>query len=65
MRRGDVVLLSAPDRYGPGVLSVQWVIGVGGDHIVCRASSGGAKERLTVNGKPLGGAGLRRGRGRF
>ncbi|MGW7259668.1 signal peptidase I [Streptomyces sp. NPDC054834] len=51
VRRGDVVLLSAPDRYGPDVLTVQRVIGVGGDHIVCCAGS--AKERLSVNGKPL------------
>lgn len=53
VRRGDVVLLSAPGRYGPGVLSVQRVIGVGGDHIVCCTDSGTAEERLTVNGKPL------------
>jgi signal peptidase I len=52
VRRGDVVLYSAPDRYGFGAPLMQRVIGVGGDHVVCCTGQGG-NERLTVNGKPL------------
>ncbi|MFE9775054.1 signal peptidase I [Streptomyces sp. NPDC005931] len=50
VRRGDVVLFSAPDRYPGGVLVVHRVIGVGGDRIVCCAGEGSAR-RLTVNGR--------------
>ncbi|POX45602.1 signal peptidase I [Streptomyces sp. Ru71] len=52
VRRGDVVLVSEPDRYGPGVLLVKRVIGVGGDRVACCAGSG-AGSRVTVNGTPL------------
>ncbi|MFV8189402.1 signal peptidase I [Streptomyces sp. AF1B] len=52
VRRGDVVLYSAPDRYGFDAPVMQRVIGVGGDHIVC-CTGQGQNERLTVNGKPL------------
>ena len=51
VRRGDVVLYSAPDRY-QGAVVMQRVIGVGGDHIVC-CTGEGEDERLLVNGKPL------------
>lgn len=50
--RGDVVLFTAPDRYGPGVLVMHRVIGVGGDHVVC-CTGEGADARITVNGRPL------------
>lgn len=50
--RGDVVLYSAPDRYGFEADVMQRVIGVGGDHIVCCVGEG-ADERITVNGRPL------------
>ncbi|GGZ17232.1 signal peptidase I [Streptomyces poonensis] len=50
--RGDVVLFEAPERYGPGVYTMQRVIGVGGDHVVC-CTGEGAGERLTVNDRPL------------
>lgn len=52
VRRGDVVLFKAPDRYGFDAPVMQRVIGVGGDHIVCCTGTGG-DERITVNGKPL------------
>ncbi|WP_435207892.1 signal peptidase I [Streptomyces sp. bgisy034] len=52
VRRGDVVLLSAPDRYGFDVLVVKRVIGVGGDRVACCAGTGTAG-RVTVNGKPI------------
>lgn len=52
VRRGDVVLYSAPERYGPGLSVIQRVIGVGGDRVVC-CTGEGADERITVNGKPL------------
>jgi signal peptidase I len=52
VRRGDVVLYTAPERYLFDGLVMQRVIGVGGDHVVCCTGSG-AGERLTVNGKPL------------
>ncbi|MGW2379019.1 signal peptidase I [Streptomyces sp. NPDC001658] len=54
VRRGDVVLFTAPERYlfdGP---VMQRVIGVGGDHVVCCTAMGTPQERLTVNGRPLG-----------
>ncbi|GAA3805941.1 hypothetical protein GCM10022403_045050 [Streptomyces coacervatus] len=51
VRRGDVVLYSAPTRY-QGAVVMQRVIGVGGDHIVCCAGEDKG-ERLLVNGKPL------------
>ncbi|MFF4502457.1 signal peptidase I [Streptomyces sp. NPDC001401] len=51
VRRGDVVLYSAPERY-QGAVVMQRVIGVGGDHIVC-CTGGGEDGRLLVNGKPL------------
>jgi signal peptidase I len=52
VRRGDVVLFSAPDRYPFDAYVMERVVGVGGDHVVC-CSTEGAKERLVVNGKPL------------
>ncbi|MFF4351539.1 signal peptidase I [Streptomyces sp. NPDC001530] len=52
VRRGDVVLYSAPERYGPAVSVIQRVIGVGGDRVVC-CEGEDADERITVNGKPL------------
>ncbi|WP_267883747.1 S26 family signal peptidase [Streptomyces sp. NRRL S-646] len=39
VRRGDVVLYSAPERY-QGAVVMQRVIGVGGDHIVCCTGEG-------------------------
>ncbi|MET9379905.1 signal peptidase I [Streptomyces sp. NPDC002928] len=52
VRRGDVVMYSAPDRYGFDQPVMQRVIGVGGDHVVC-CTGEGADARITVNGKPL------------
>ncbi|MGR3872061.1 signal peptidase I [Streptomyces graminifolii] len=52
VRRGDVVLFSAPDRYGFIASVMQRVVGVGGDRVVCCKGSGTAA-RITVNGKPL------------
>ncbi|WP_369247042.1 signal peptidase I [Streptomyces sp. R41] len=52
VRRGDVVLYSAPERYGPGVSVIQRVIGVGGDRVACCGGQG-ADQRITLNGKPL------------
>lgn len=52
VRRGDVVVFSAPDRYGFEGLVMERVIGVGGDHVVC-CTGEGADTRVTVNGKPL------------
>ncbi|WP_189192146.1 signal peptidase I [Streptomyces albiflavescens] len=52
VRRGDVVLYSSPERYGPGLSVIQRVVGVGGDRVVCCEGTG-ADERITVNGKPL------------
>ncbi|MFE2424801.1 signal peptidase I [Streptomyces hokutonensis] len=52
VHRGDVVLFSAPDRYGFSGSVVQRVIGVGGDEVVCCTGSG-TDARITVNGKPL------------
>jgi signal peptidase I len=51
VRRGDVVLVSAPERYA-GLSVVQRVVGVGGDRVVCCRGEG-SEERITVNGKPL------------
>jgi signal peptidase I len=51
VRRGDVVLISMPERYGPGVV-MQRVIGVGGDHVAC-CTTVGSQRRVTVNGKPI------------
>ncbi|MFF3325506.1 signal peptidase I [Streptomyces sp. NPDC002889] len=49
IRRGDIVLFSAPERYeGLGVMRV---VGVGGDHIVCCTE--GTTGRISVNGEPL------------
>ncbi|MFB6815224.1 signal peptidase I [Streptomyces sp. NPDC056347] len=46
IRRGDVVLVRVPGRYGD-LPALQRVIGTGGDHVV---SDG---DRVTVNGKPV------------
>ncbi len=47
IRRGDVVLVSVPGRYG-GAPAVQRVIGLGGDRVVSRDG-----RRVTVNGKEI------------
>ncbi|PWI15862.1 signal peptidase I [Streptomyces sp. Act143] len=52
VRRGDVVLFSAPDRYGADWLVLERVVGVGGDHVEC-CTGEGTGARITVNGKPL------------
>ncbi|MEU6068370.1 MULTISPECIES: signal peptidase I [Streptomyces] len=52
VRRGDVVVFSAPERYGPGVVVLERVIGVGGDRVAC-CTTVGSQARVTVNGKPL------------
>ncbi|MFF9124163.1 signal peptidase I [Streptomyces sp. NPDC014889] len=52
VRRGDVVLFSAPERYGFTAGVVTRVVGVGGDHVVC-CTGEGSGARVTVNGKPL------------
>jgi signal peptidase I len=52
VRRGDVVLYTAPERYQFDAAVMQRVIGVGGDHIVC-CTGDGDHERLVLNGKPL------------
>jgi len=52
VRRGDVVLYTAPERYRFDSPVMQRVIGVGGDHIVC-CTGEGDHERLVLNGKPL------------
>ncbi|MCW8375191.1 signal peptidase I [Streptomyces justiciae] len=52
LRRGDVVVFSAPDRYGGDWLVMERVVGVGGDHVVCCAGEG-TGARITVNGEPL------------
>jgi signal peptidase I len=46
-RRGDVVLVDVPARYGSAPV-LQRVVGLGGDHVRC--CDGG---RITVNGKPV------------
>ncbi|MFC8521153.1 signal peptidase I [Streptomyces sp. NPDC057257] len=52
VRRGDVVVFSAPDRYPGGGVHMQRVIGVGGDRVAC-CTRVGSEERVTVNGKPI------------
>ncbi|MFD0315374.1 signal peptidase I [Streptomyces flavalbus] len=52
VRRGDVVLVSAPDRYGYGGSVVRRVVAVGGDRVVC-CEGGGEGERIVVNGEPV------------
>ncbi|MFI5976576.1 signal peptidase I [Streptomyces sp. NPDC051452] len=52
VRRGDVVVFSAPDRYRSGGVVAQRVIGVGGDRVAC-CTLVGSDERVTVDGKPL------------
>ncbi|MFJ2743200.1 signal peptidase I [Streptomyces sp. NPDC087440] len=44
VRQGDVVLIRVPERYRDRA-SIQRVIGVGGDHVVCDGT------RITVNGE--------------
>lgn len=52
VRRGDVVVFSAPDRYGFDALVIERVVGVGGDRVACCA--GEAQDaRVTLNGEPL------------
>ncbi|MBC2907755.1 signal peptidase I [Streptomyces cupreus] len=53
VKPGDVVLFSAPERYGSGVNSMQRVIGVGGDRVVCCTDQDTPQEAITVNGRPL------------
>ncbi|MGX1885977.1 signal peptidase I [Streptomyces sp. NPDC055287] len=48
VRRGDVVLFSAPDRVPVG-LSVQRVVALGGDRVAYRNGD----EAVTLNGRPL------------
>ncbi|MGV9632087.1 signal peptidase I [Streptomyces sp. NPDC003487] len=52
VRRGDVVLVSEPDRYGPGFVALKRVIGVGGDRVAC-CTGEGTDARVTVNGRAL------------
>ncbi|MET9733008.1 signal peptidase I [Streptomyces sp. NPDC006458] len=52
IRRGDVVLFSAPEVQGFDALVVKRVIGVGGDRVECCAGTG-AGQRLLVDGRPL------------
>ncbi|WP_432118439.1 signal peptidase I [Streptomyces sp. bgisy032] len=52
VRRGDVVLFSAPDRYGFDELVLERVVGVGGDRVTC-CTGAGAGTRVSVNGEPL------------
>ncbi|MBC9728608.1 signal peptidase I [Streptomyces sp. TRM68367] len=52
VRRGDVVVYAAPERYGFDAGVMGRVVAVGGDHVVC-CTGQGAKERITVNGRPL------------
>ncbi|MFI1352354.1 signal peptidase I [Streptomyces sp. NPDC020898] len=52
VRRGDVVALSAPERYQGSTSVIQRVIGVGGDRVVC-CTGEGPEARLSVNGKPV------------
>jgi signal peptidase I len=52
VRRGDVVLYTAPERY-QGLAVMQRVIGVGGDRVVCCEDADTERERITVDGKPL------------
>ncbi|GAA4074359.1 signal peptidase I [Streptomyces shaanxiensis] len=50
--RGDLVLFTAPERYGEPAV-IQRVIGVGGDRVVCCEGTDTTRERITVNGKAL------------
>ncbi|MDN3022985.1 signal peptidase I [Streptomyces sp. S.PB5] len=52
VRRGDVVVFSAPDRYGFDGLVMGRVIGVGGDRVACCAGEAGDAP-VTLNGEPL------------
>ncbi|MFF4711554.1 signal peptidase I [Streptomyces eurythermus] len=52
VRRGDVVMLSMPGRYGTDGVVMQRVIGVGGDRVAC-CSTVGTEARITVNGRPV------------
>ncbi|MEU7057002.1 signal peptidase I [Streptomyces sp. NPDC046197] len=52
VRRGEVALFSAPERYGFDAYLMHRVTGVGGDHVVC-CTGQGRNARITVNGKPL------------
>ncbi|MCL8016383.1 signal peptidase I [Streptomyces sp. AS02] len=52
VRRGDVVVFSAPGRYGFDGLVMERVIGVGGDRVACCTGTE-ADARVTVNGKAL------------
>ncbi|MEU3979787.1 signal peptidase I [Streptomyces sp. NPDC026672] len=52
VRRGDVVVFSAPERYSAEGVLMQRVVGVGGDRVACYARVGSEK-RITVNGKPV------------
>ncbi|MER6186988.1 signal peptidase I [Streptomyces sp. NPDC001652] len=52
VRRGDVVVFSAPDRYGLDALVIERVVGVGGDRVAC--CTGEARDgRVALNGVPL------------
>jgi signal peptidase I len=52
VRRGDVVVYTAPERFHFDAGVMQRVIGVGGDHVVC-CTGEGADQRIMVNGRPL------------
>lgn len=52
VRRGDIVMFSAPGRYRTAGVFMQRVIGVGGDRVAC-CTVVGSDERVTVNGKPI------------
>ncbi|MGW9023461.1 signal peptidase I [Streptomyces sp. NPDC055722] len=53
VRRGDVVLYTAPERYQFNESVMQRVIAVGGDHVSCCTGLGTPQERITVDGWPL------------
>ncbi|NNN37148.1 signal peptidase I [Streptomyces sp. S3(2020)] len=52
VRRGDVVVFSAPDRYGFDQLVMERVIGVGGDRVAC-CTGDEQDARVALNGEPL------------
>ncbi|AWT43639.1 MULTISPECIES: signal peptidase I [Streptomyces] len=52
VRRGDIVVFTAPDRYGSDGLVMERVIAVGGDRVTCCTRTG-TDARVTVNGRPL------------
>ncbi|MEV6118810.1 signal peptidase I [Streptomyces sp. NPDC052109] len=52
VRRGDVVVFSAPGRYASDGVVMQRVIAVGGDRVAC-CTRVGSEERVTVNGAPI------------